>query len=223
MTHIITDITITKKGRYALFLDGEFSFSIDEETLVEFHLENKKEITTELMEEIRYTSDFRFAKEMAFRLLSYKAYTKKDLYDKLIKYVSEDVVQDTIEKMQDLSLVDDLDYAMRYSRDLFNIKKYSLSKISLELKKKGIDEEYIEEALCQFEEESSERQISEIIFKKYINKLDDEKGLRSTVNGLLRRGYSYSDIKTVINNLKDDIEYYNYWLYIFILKIGYKF
>ncbi|MEG1448917.1 MAG: RecX family transcriptional regulator [Oscillospiraceae bacterium] len=210
MTHIITDITITKKGRYALFLDGEFAFSVDEQTLFEYHLQNTKEIQTELMEEIQYTSDLRYAKEMAFNLLSYKSYTTKDLQKKLVRYVSSEVAEDAIQKMVELSLVDDLDYAMRYSRDLFRIKKYSLSKIRSELKKKGIEEDYIEEALCQFEEESAEKQISDIILKKYSNKLGDEKGLRSTVNGLLRRGYNYSDIRTVINNLDEDMEYYNY-------------
>ena len=34
----MTQIKETKKGRFALFFDGEFAFSLDEETYVKAHL-----------------------------------------------------------------------------------------------------------------------------------------------------------------------------------------
>ena len=42
-----------------------------------------------------------------------------------------------------------------------------------------------------------------LIKKKYANKLNDEKGKKRTVDALLRLGYSYSDIKTALNQISE--------------------
>ena len=41
----VSDIKNTKKGRYALFCDGEFLFSVDEETLLKHGLEKGSVLT----------------------------------------------------------------------------------------------------------------------------------------------------------------------------------
>lgn len=49
----ITDISVTKKGRYALFVDGEFLFSAEEEALVRSGLRPGMETDIQTLEALR--------------------------------------------------------------------------------------------------------------------------------------------------------------------------
>ena len=206
----ITEIKETKKHRYALFLDGEFSFSVDEETLFEFHLHENSCVSEEILEEIRHKSDYRYGREKALSLLSFKDYTKKELIKKLLSVCQEETATLVAEKMEELSLINDESYAERYARDLFNIKKLSVSAIERELYKKGLDSEIVSVAVSQFEDADTEKLLSEFILRKYERKLEDEKGIKSLTGILLRKGYSYGEIKSVISNLLENRDYYNY-------------
>ena len=42
-----------------------------------------------------------------------------------------------------------------------------------------------------------------LLNSKYRNKLSDEKNIKRTINGLMRMGYSYSDIKKALNEVAD--------------------
>ena len=45
----ITDLRQTKQGRIAVFFDGEFDFSVDDETLVQYHQRRKNRTGTECL------------------------------------------------------------------------------------------------------------------------------------------------------------------------------
>ena len=49
----ITDLRQTKQGRIAVFFDGEFDFSVDDETLVQYHLAVGKRYTAGQYEQLR--------------------------------------------------------------------------------------------------------------------------------------------------------------------------
>ena len=205
----LTEIKQTKKHRYALFIEGEFAFSVDEETLFKFHLEAKRAISQEELDEIREESDYRYGREKALSLLSYKDYTKKELFLKLSRLIDQSVAQRVCDRMEELSLIDDESYANRYARDLFNIKHLSPNMIERELYKKGLSQDLIINAVSQFEDNDLEPTLASFVLKKYSHKLGDEKGIKSLTGILLRRGYSYEQIKAVISNLTLDINYYD--------------
>lgn len=208
MERIITEIKETKKHRYALFLEGEFSFSVDEETFFEFHLHENSRVSEETLKEIQQKSDYRYGREKALSLLSFKDYTKKELIKKLSSIIEEETAIEVADRMEELSLINDESYAERYARDLFNIKKFSVSMIERELFKKGIDSEIVSLAISQFEDENEEKNLADLILRKYERKLQDEKGIKSLTGILLRKGYSFGLIKTVIFNLCESISYY---------------
>lgn len=210
MLHTLTEISRTKKGRYALFFDGEFSFSLDDETYFLNSLKVGQQYEDKYIETIRETTEIKGAKSRALTLLGYKSYTRKMLVDKLCEKTDEEYATVAVDKMEDLGLIDDLDYALRFSRDLVNLRNYSLSRVKQELKKKGIAQEYIEQALQQFKELDVEQQIYKIIKRKYSGRLEDEKYRRRAINAMLRRGFYFSDINTVLRNLDEDSEYYDY-------------
>ena len=58
----LTQIKETKKGRLALFLDGEFAFSLDEDTFAAAHLHEDDELEPWQVEQLRKQSDTRRAR-----------------------------------------------------------------------------------------------------------------------------------------------------------------
>lgn len=62
----ITDLRQTKQGRIAVFFDGEFDFSVDDETLVQYHLAVGKRYTAGQYEQLRLQTQYKKARDKAF-------------------------------------------------------------------------------------------------------------------------------------------------------------
>jgi len=149
-------------------------------------------------------------KEKALSLLSKRAYTERGLYDKLCKLSEdEEAVWDAILRMRELGLLDDLDYARRYSADCMNLKGYSLSRTKQALRQKGIHPDVIDEALVEHEDDDPEPVIAKAILKRYMRKISTEDGQKKAIAALMRKGFRYANIRTVIENLLDDEMYYS--------------
>ena len=81
-------------------------------------------------------------------------------------------------------------------------KSYSIKRIKQELAFRGIDREIVENTVDSLDNDP-QKSIIMLVKKKYINKLNDEKGKKRTVDALLRLGYSYSDIKNALNTISE--------------------
>ena len=66
----ITALKETKRGRMAVFFDGEFDFSVDDETLLRHDLKVGKQLDERAYEQLREQTQYQKAKEKAFSLLS---------------------------------------------------------------------------------------------------------------------------------------------------------
>ena len=67
----VTGIETTKKGRYALMVDGEFAFSLHRDTfLLCPWLQKGAEVSPERLETLRQEDELRSARERALDLLS---------------------------------------------------------------------------------------------------------------------------------------------------------
>ena len=202
---VLTKITPTKQGRLALFFDEEFAFSVDLETLAQFGLQKDMELTEEELEELMEQTQYKKAKDRAFRLLGYKSYTRHLLRQRLLQEdFPQEIVLDVLDRLEELGLIDDLDYARRCAADLLHLKQYSLSRVRQELRHRGVEDADIEEALSTVDCDPLE-QIRQVIEKKYRSALADEKGRRRAVNGLQRLGYSYSQIRQALSDYEIEI------------------
>ena len=201
---IITSIEKTKKGRYSLFIDGEFLFSVHPDTYLKSKLKDGQQVSIEELEEIRLADEYLSAKENALNILSRTSQSSGVLADKLSRYYGEEAVERTVTRMNELGLLNDLDYALRYSRDCVNLKKYSLTRTKQDLKRKKIPPHLIEEALAQFEEDDEPDQIVALILKKYKSKIMDHDGLQKTIAALMRRGFPYRSIKIALDKIEEE-------------------
>lgn len=206
----ITAVEKTKKGRFAVFLDGEFAFSADAETVALSHLSQGRELTRDEYEQARTDAQTKYLKERALHLLSYKSFSKKELTARLLDYTDEgagqDIAQAVTDRLEELGLINDQDYAERLAKDLYARKGYGERKVLFELMRRGIERELAEEAAAANAPEAEDT-LNRIIRRKYARYLTDPKGVHKTVLALARLGYPYDEIRAAISRYTDEDVY----------------
>lgn len=194
----VTAIQPRKKSLYAFYIDGEFAMELDRKTVDEHGIRPGASITDEALHDLIQESNYRRAKEKALWLISYRDYSKKELVDKIKKTCDETSALAAAERMEELGLINDANYAKRYAAQLANIKNLSARNIQYKLSEKGIDRDLAREITQELTIDPRD-QIRAVIEKKYAKILDTEKGVRRTVTGLQRMGHKWEDIKSVLH------------------------
>ncbi len=198
---LITAVKPRRKGLSALFIDGEFAMNLDTQTLLENRFDVGREIDDEDLKEITELSNERRAKEKALWLISYRSHSKKELTDKIRRTCDNDSAEKAVERMEELGLVNDEEYARQYARKLLLQKKMTKRVAVFELSRKGIDKETAAAVLDEIDVDYKEN-IRDIIKKKYRN-ISDEKTKRRAVAALQRLGYGWDDINAVLREYQD--------------------
>lgn len=193
----ITDLHTTKRGRISVYVDEEFAFAIDQESCLLAKLKIGQEISLEELNDLLRSSQLKAAKEKALSLLSRRSYSKGQLTQKLARHTDGDAALEAVERMEEIGLVDDLDYAMRYARDLYHLKHLAPARIKQELRQKGIDSEVVSESLEQFDEDDNIDRALAYLSRKYSD-LSDEKTRKRAFAQLVRLGYSYSEVGSAL-------------------------
>ncbi|NLC78306.1 MAG: regulatory protein RecX [Ruminococcaceae bacterium] len=193
----IEKITVTKKGRYALFCGGEFLFSVDEETFIKHHIKEGSVLTREELECLRAASDYFSAKNKALELLGYRDHSRKELTDKLKRKFDEETSRLAVEKMCELRLVDDREFARKLAAELIEGRGQSKRAAAQKLYEKGVAKELIEEALAEYEDDETDA-IRALVEKKYMTKLADKDKRQTVFASLMRRGFKSENIKEVL-------------------------
>jgi len=188
------------KNRVNIYIDDEFSFGMSALLLVDYDIYKGKEVTQKEIERYKEGDDLTKCLAKAYRFLSYRPRSEKEMRDKLLEKFDQDNVDEAIEKLKKYSYIDDAEFARAWvcSRE----SGRSAKAISFELKRKGIAPEIIEEATSGL---NSEKELS--LALDIVNSKSKYQGLTKPdaykkVGGFLsRRGYSYEIIKKVIEEL----------------------
>lgn len=198
---VISAIEPRRKSLSAIFIDGEYALKLDTETVISAHLKVGQEIHDDELYELVKASDARRAKEKAMWLISYRDHSEGELRQKLSKDFGEEAVDKAIQKLIELNLINDENFAKKYAESLSS-KHLSERQIQQKLRLKGLDRDLTAETVENLNLDEKE-EIRALINKKYIRKLNSEADLRRTFASLQRRGFSYSDIRSVINEFKE--------------------
>ena len=151
----------------------------------------------EILENVIYEK----AKNTAVKFLGYRARSKKELRDKLIKDYDENITDKVISMLEKYGYVNDEEYAKAYVRDCLNLKGWGQKRISLELTKRGIDKNIIEKALPK--ENTEQLELIEKLLTKRLkgNTNIDFKEKKKHFDYLARRGFLPSDILEVFDKI----------------------
>lgn len=212
---VITKITTQQKNqdRYNIFMDygkGEvFAFSVDSDVLIKFQLKKGMDIDEFSLMEIHYQDDIRKAYNMAITYLSRRMRSEKEIKDYLSqKEVEEPVIQEVIHKLLAQKYLNDLEFAIAYTKTQINTTDKGPDLVRMGLKEKGIDPIIIEKSLEDF---SYDLQLEKAIklSGKSIQKNSKESHRITKQKAeqlLLRKGYSYEVINNVVSEMNVDEE-----------------
>lgn len=192
----ITSLKAGKRGSILVYADGEYILSVPREVFLKTNIKMGYEITDEEIENISSDIEFYKAKSRAYNILSYRAHSKKELEEKIKRKTGISNPEKVVSKMEEIGLIDDKKYALEYASHLFKNKLYGIKRIAFELSKKGISKENINFAIENLDMNEYEN-IQKIVSKKNIQ---DEKEKKKTIANLIRRGYSWEKINSVLNN-----------------------
>ena len=187
-----------------LYLDGEAAVKLDAATAQEARLRVGMELDDEELHEMLQKSDAARAKEKALYLLEHRPHAKRELERKLSRTVGEEAAQAAADRMEELGLVDDADYAARLAQELAR-KGYAFSRTVQELVRRGVDRELAQEAAREASPDPEEA-IRRLIQRKYERRLGDEKGRRQTAAALQRLGYRWEEIRSALREFDGDPE-----------------
>lgn len=154
-----------------------------------------------------FDSDFEKAKSCAFWYINKRRYTKKELFERLVKKEYDpDVVNSVLDYLEELEYIDDKDYARRYILDAINLKKHGIIRIRQDLMRKGIGRDIADEIYFSLDIAEKES-VCELLEKKVQNvDLNDEKNINKFVGFFVRRGFSYNDVYDAIREYREKEE-----------------
>lgn len=186
-----------------IFIDNEYQITTNEDFWAENFIKDETEIDDEewqtLIDKINYCK----AINKCYDLLSRRDHSVKELKTKLLRTVDENNAQMAIDRMIELGYLNDEKYAEKLLEYLIENKRMSKAHIKQEMFKRGVPNEIIS-SLLEYAKIDNVSSICDLIQTKYRNKLNAENGKEKVIASLMRKGFSYSDIKSAFNELEND-------------------
>ncbi|MCM1544683.1 MAG: recombination regulator RecX [Ruminococcus sp.] len=196
-----------KQGRankIHIYVDCEYKMTVDRDFIMSSGYHENCEISNEELIELEAAVNSRRAFNKAVDLLSRRDHAGGELLTKLRQKGYSDGAEEAIEKLTEYGYIDDLRFAENYSAELQRLKGFGKRRIEQELYKKGVSRDIISQVTESIESDGDE--LADLLEKKYGRYLDTEKGVNKAINGMVRLGYGYSEIKAALETVMERIE-----------------
>ena len=186
-----------KKGRFLVILEDGDILRITEEELLRFGLRSGEELGEETLEALRSSAKTSQVKAQAAGMIGRRALSKSELQRRLIRGgAAEADAQAAADWLEDIGAVDDPAYAAAVVRD-YGRRGYGPARIREELRRRGVPRELWEVALEELPD--SEDILDDLIRKRCRGDLSDPREVKRLSDGLLRRGFSWSQVKEALS------------------------
>lgn len=146
---------------------------------------------------------------MVLNSLNYSAKTRKQLTDLLVDRGAEpDVVKEVLDRFEEVGLVNDRDYAYEWVRSRHSARGLSRKVLKLELNQRGVDPDFIDEALEQVTSDTELEAATALAAKKLraMRDVAPAAQTRRCLAALARRGYGYEVAGLAIERARSDVE-----------------
>ena len=199
---IITNIRQQNNGRFAIYADGEYVLSVDQRTLTESDISRGGETSKQELDNLAAAADDRTATDRAMTILSYRDHSKEELRRKLTRTVGDDQAEKAAQKMEDIGLVNDENYAEKLAEELLDRRMMGASRALFEMTRRGLDRSTARDVIERLDTDPQER-IGRFLSKKYPQGISDEKELRRATAALSRNGFRWDDIRSVLQEYQE--------------------
>lgn len=149
------------------------------------------------------------ARTIVLNSLNYSAKTRKQLHDLLTdRGVDPDVINEVLDRFEEVGLVDDRDYANEWVRSRHSSRGLSRKVLKQELNQRGVDPDFIDEALEQVTPDTELEAATQLAAKKLRSMRDvaPVAQTRRCLAALARRGYGYEVAALAIERARCEFE-----------------
>ena len=202
----VTKIEPVTKAKYKVFLDEQFAFVLYKGELSRYKIQEDAQLSEETIKEIKKEILEKRAKLRAMHLLERMDRTEAELYAKLKRDLyPEDIIEIAMRYVKSFGYIGDKGYARRFVESRQGSK--SKLEIKMSLLQKGISKEIVSEVLeAYYDGQDESMAIQRLLDKKrFSTETATEEEKRKIYGYLMRKGFSYEEIRRVIKEqLYDD-------------------
>ena len=192
---------VKRPGRYSIFVDDKYGFSLSESALLEHKLASGQELTPKQVSEFKKLSgeDKLYNQALRYAMLRLRSRWEIEFYLER-KKASPALTTSILNKLSIIGLIDDEKFAQAFVNDRRLLRPTSRRKMMLELRKKRVPDKIIQEAIGN--ENGDELTALQVIVeqKRRQTKYQDDQKL---MQYLARQGFSYGDIKEALTSRKN--------------------
>lgn len=203
---VITDLKLGVKNqdRVNVYVNDKFAFSLDVAQVVDFKIKKGLAISEDKFLELKRASEFGKLYQRTLEWALLRPHSESEARDYLRKKIFEkkldkSYIDRIIEKLKTKKYLDDYRFAEWYVEYLTGKKNFSIKRIRMELRKKGVANDIVDELLEGTENYEAEK-LSEIIAKKR-SKYPDEKKL---IAYLCRQGFDFQLVNELVRSFETD-------------------
>ena len=188
-----------KRGWVLVFLEDGACLKITEQELLDFGLRAGDELDKPTLDRLKEAAGVSNVKATAADLIGKRAMSRRDLERKLQeKGASEAEARYAAEWLEAIGAINDADYAALLVRHCAQLG-YGPARIRDKLYEKGVPRELWEDALDTLPDQSED--VDRFLRSKLRGELPDEKEKKRLTDALLRRGFSWGDVRAAWNRL----------------------
>lgn len=193
-----------KKDRFLVKLEDGSILRVTENEVLRFGLRPGMELDSEALEDLRSAAKASSTKAAAANMIGSRALSKKELTRRLVKKGSDESdAQAAADWLEDIGAVNDAEYAAALARHYGN-KGYGPARVREELRRRGVDRDLWDAALEELPDPAEV--LDRLICKKARGDLSDRRELKRVSDSLLRRGFSWSDVKAALGRYVEILE-----------------
>lgn len=193
-----------KQGRFLVQLETGDVLRVTDEEVLRFSLRPDMELDEETMEALRASAHSSSARVQAANIIGSRALSKRELTKRLVKKGNEEAdAQAAVDWLEDIGAVNDEAYAASLVRH-YGSRGYGPARIREELRRRGVDRELWDTALEELP--PSNDSLDALIQKRCKGDLSDPKEVKRLSDALLRRGFSWGEVKAAIGRYVEIME-----------------
>lgn len=199
----ITDIRqqVKRKDRYSIFIDNKYSFALSESGLLSSGIKAGLEINKEELEKLKENSHLDKAIYRVLDLISRRPRSRWEIADYLKRKSYEpEEIEYVLNQLYEKGYINDEDFARRWVENRRLLRATSKRRLTLELKQKRIEDQIIDKVLSEDITNEQEILVELIDKKRKQTRYQDKQKL---IQYLIRQGFNYGDIKTVIDSQEE--------------------
>lgn len=202
-------MTVTKIEAYGgkskfskIFADGEYLISLPPELIERFKIEVGAQIDEQEIKKLSEAALIRRARERLLYSLDRRLHSEKELREKLRQNYPPHIIDAAIDELSRLGLVDDEAFARAFAEQRLHINKKGPYAIVSELILKGVDKMLARRVVDELTSDCDDEYNAALsVAEKYKKDLDTPKGKQRLYAALARRGFGYSVVKRVMQEV----------------------